>query len=330
MGSLLRLAAPREIVPIERAMRVKAAVRASWHQKVKARSRRVTTVWLLGAVTAAALVVFGAHFTVRQDERVGTPHPVVATAETVSGSVRIVSALQADSITSLQLGHRIRAGSTLDTTSGGRAALRLAGGIAVRVDSGTRVHVASEASLFLEHGRIYVDSEGSRVTAPFEIRTDLGVARDIGTRFKVSVSSSALRVRVRDGIVQLLHRGQSHDATRGEELTLHDNGNMVRRTVAVYGPDWAWAVALAGAFELEGRSLSAFLTWVCEENGWELSFADAVAQREADTAILHGSIEGLTPEEALPAVLLTTGMEHELNDGILIVQRNSNERNNGA
>ena len=110
-----------------------------------------------------------------------------------------------------------------------------------------------------------------------------------------------------------------YEANAGDELTLDGAGDVVRRTVPVYGDDWAWARAVARPFGIEGRSLHQFLSWMVGENGWQLRFTDAAVEQKARATILHGSIEGLTPEEALAAVLPSTGMEHELNEGVLLV-----------
>ena len=208
----------------------------------------------------------------------------------------------------------------MDTTGGGLAALRLAGGASVRVDRGTRLRLLSDDTLALDAGRIYVDSGDSRGARSLEIRTAVGVARDIGTRFEVRLTGSALRLRVRDGLVRLSQSRQSHDAQPGDELTLDENGSVVRRTVPVFGADWAWAVALAAPFNLEGRSLRDFLLWIAGENGWQVRYADAAVEEKALTTILHGSIQGLTPEEALSAVLPASGVAHRLDNGMLLVQ----------
>jgi ferric-dicitrate binding protein FerR (iron transport regulator) len=308
LGPLLRLAGPREAVPSDRAARVKAAVHAEWRQRTRARSQRITIGWSLGALAAAALVLVGVRLAVRDDATVTGPPPALATVETVIGPV------------SLQVGDSIRAGSALATTGGGRLALRLAGGAAVRLDTGTRLQLASETSLVLDQGAVYIDSGAGSGASGLEVRTALGVARDIGTRFEVRVGGAAVRVRVRDGLVQLTQGRQSHEAKPGDELTLDEGGRVVRRPVPVFGADWAWAAALARPFELEGRSLREFLDWICEENGWQLRFADTASERRAATTIMHGSIQGLTPEEALAAVLPPSDVEHQLKDGILSIR----------
>jgi hypothetical protein len=307
IGPLLRLAGPRDAVPSERAARVKAAVHAEWRQRTRARSQRIAIGWSLGAMATAALVLVGVRLAVRDDAAVTGPPPAIAAVETLSGPV------------SFRIGDSIRAGGVVDTTGGGRVALRLAGGIAVRVDSETRLRLASETALMLDQGAVYIDS-GDGPSGALEVRSRVGVARDIGTRFEVRLNDAAVRVRVRDGLVQLTQGRQSHDAHTGDELTLDLSGSVVRRTVPVFGADWAWAAALARPFELEGRSLREFLDWVCEENGWQLRFSDAASEQKGATTILHGSIEGLTGEEALAAVLPTSGVEHQLENGILNIR----------
>jgi len=174
--------------------------------------------------------------------------------------------------------------------------------------------------LVLDRGAIYVDSGGEPGARSLAVHTPWGIARDIGTRFEVRLHGSALRVRVRDGLVRLSQDRQSHDANPGEELTLDGNGSVGRRSVPVFGAEWAWAFALARPFDLEGRSLRDFLNWIAGENGWRLRFADSAVEQKSLTTILHGSILGLTPIEALAAVLPTSGVEHSLRNGVLLIQ----------
>ena len=95
----------------------------------------------------------------------------------------------------------------------------------------------------LEEGAVYIDSGGDR--GSLEIHTRLGVLRDIGTRFEVRLGAAALRIRVRDGLVELRHDRDSHQAKRGDELTVDATGKVARRSVPVFGSDWEWAVTVA-------------------------------------------------------------------------------------
>ncbi len=321
IGPLLRLAGPRETVPADRRHRVRGAVHAEWRQQTRTHSRRLTVGWSLGALAAAALVLIALRLSIRDDAAGPIQQQVLATIEAVNGTAQPVGGGDTPvGVRLFQIGDRIRAGDGVETINGGVVALRLSGGASVRLDRGTRLRLLSETALALEAGAIYVDS-GTAAGAPsLEVRTAFGVARDIGTRFEVRLNGSALRVRVRDGLVRLTDSRQSQDASPGEELTLDGDGKIVRRPVAVFGADWAWTFALARPFNLEGRSLRDFLDWIADENGWQLRFADSTVEQKSRTTILHGSILGLTPAEALAAVLPTSGVEHSLESGVLLVQ----------
>jgi hypothetical protein len=78
-------------------------------------------------------------------------------------------------------------------------------------------------------------------------------------------------------------------------------------------------MALAPAFEIEGRRLHELLVWAAREAGWELQYADAESRRRAESAQLHGSIRGLRVDEAVIAVIPTTGLTHRLGEGVLRV-----------
>jgi hypothetical protein len=132
------------------------------------------------------------------------------------------------------------------------------------------------------------------------------------------VEPAALRVRVREGRVAVLGRGPTLDVASGTELRIDEAGST-RREVRAHGPEWSWVTALAPAFESDGRPLHEVLAWASREAGWELRYADAESRRRAESALLHGSIRGLRPDEAASAVIPTTGLAYRLGDGVLRV-----------
>ena len=316
LAPLLRLAGPREPVPADRLRRMEGAVRAEWRQQVRARARRRTMVWTCGAVAAVLALVA---------VRVGVPGGVatpdvpreLATIERLLGAVRPIARTSASGPALSRIGDRVRAGDGVDTTSGGQATLRLARGASVRIDRGSRLRLLTDSSLMLDRGAIYIESASGAAGGPLEVQTAIGSVSDIGTRFEVRLVGEALRVRVRDGRVRLVQSRESHEAGAGDELTLEGSGRVARRRLPTFGPEWAWITALPEPFALEGRSLFDFLDWIAAGNGWHLRFADAGAEQKARTTTLHGSIEGLTPEEALDAVLPASGVVHDLQTGVL-------------
>ena len=217
----------------------------------------------------------------------------------------------------LKAGDRVAVGPNRLLLDVGTATLRLPGGAAVRVNSGSSLQLTATDVVVLDRGAVYIDSGGK---TSLEVRTRFGVVRDIGTRFEVRLTATALRVRVRDGAVQVRHNRQRHDGHPGDEIMLDASGALTRHTIPVNGPDWAWTTGAITPFELEGRSLHEFLYWIADENGWQLQFADAAVEDKARTTTLHGSIQGLTPEQALAAVLPTSGVEHQLAAGVLSIR----------
>jgi ferric-dicitrate binding protein FerR (iron transport regulator) len=184
-------------------------------------------------------------------------------------------------------------------------------------DSGLRWEARDR--LRLEAGAVYVDSgRGAGGPSSFEVQTPRGTVRETGTQFEVRLEPAALRVRVREGRVAVLGPGPTLDVASGTELRVGDGGAR-RRAVAVYGPEWAWVLGLAPAYEIEGRPLHGFLAWAAREAGWQLRYADAASQRRSESARLHGSIRGMSPDEAVTTVAPSTGLACRLHEGVLRV-----------
>ncbi len=319
IGRLLRLAGPRPAAPHDREARVRESVRLEWRTAVRERRRRR---WLVGSgigLAAAALVaIFGV-----VDRSIGTPEVLfdgpVGFVETVAGTVRVrPGADGAEQI--LRVGDVVKAGSVIDTGTLGRAALRLVSGSSLRLDRGTRLLSLTGSKMSLERGAVYFDSGGDDSGGAVEIRTPLGVVYDVGTQFEVRLEDELLRVRVREGAVNVDRDGQRYDAGAGVELTVGTGGAHTRRSVPRFGPGWDWILAVAPTFDLEGRTLDAFLQWVKRETGWSPRFVDPEAQAGAPEVVLHGSIAGMRPDQALEAVLPTCGLAHRIDSGILVIQ----------
>ncbi len=306
LQALLRLAGARAPVPAERTARVRAAVHEKWRAARRA-ERRVRVSGMLAAFgTAAAL------FLALPGGRAPAPSTPVADVERLSGSARVVQPETRASVP-LAEGDVLVAGSVLDTSGRGRAALR-AGRLTVRVDRDTRLVLLGPHALELERGAVYVDSGGE--VAALEVRTPEGIVHDVGTRFEVRAGPGSLRLRVREGEVLLQRTGSSDRAVAGTELRV-EGGRLTRRAVSPFDSDWAWAAAIAPAFELEGRRLSDFLDWYARETGRAWRLAPGLEPRK-DT-ILHGSVADLTPDEALQAVLPTCGLASRIEGDTLKV-----------
>jgi FecR protein len=219
--------------------------------------------------------------------------------------------------TVVESGVRVRQGDRIELAGDSRASIVLADGIAVRFDRETAVVVEAADRLGLERGAVYVDTAGA--ASPLRIETPLGAVRHLGTRFEVRVVQRSLRVRVREGSIALDRRGTSVTARAGEALFAIDSQPATRTRIATSGPEWKWVGELADPFQLEGATLPSFLDWAAREEGWEWQVAGSALRARTDRIVLHGSIDGLTPAEALAAVLPASGLTFRLEGNRVLV-----------
>ena len=87
-----------------------------------------------------------------------------------------------------------------------------------------------------------------------------------------------------------------------------------RDAFSPFSPDWAWVESLAGAPQVEGQTLVAFLDWVANETGREVRFDTPLTETRARGVVLHGDAAALSPLEALEVVLSTTDFTYALRD----------------
>lgn len=323
IGQLIRSAGPREAVAQDRMVRVRNSVHGAWHQAVAKPERRPLmpnlSLWFTVPVAATAAIVVAVTLGIWIN-MAGQPTSF-GNIDVVRGQVTAFDAenRSVGDPTSVLLG----AGYAVETGPNGRAALSLASGHSIRFDNDTRLVLASNDELILERGAIYLDSGLGARHESLRIDTPFGVARDVGTQYELRLLASAMRVRVREGLVKLdatssVDDGE-FDVAVGSELTLDGEGNSSQREIPVHGSIWGWTTELAPTFELEGRSLDDFLAWISRENGWKLVYSDPVIEMSAGGNVLHGSLDDLYAEEALEAVLLVTGIDFRLQDGVLTV-----------
>ena len=322
IARVLRLAGERPAAPAARSARIRSAVHAHWSAEVHTARRTRTVLWVAVSLAAAAVlvVVFGRGWqspAVRPSETEQT----IATLLRAEGQVRALG----DGV--LSIGARLAPGTDLETGDDGRAALSLADGSSVRLDSRTRVWLLSGPVLALDRGAIYIDS-GSRRTprSALEVRTRLGLVRDLGTQFEVRLQDGGLRLSVREGLATLLRDDRSFAAPAGTRLLVGTQGTVETHAMPIQGPDWDWVLSIAPAFDLEGRTLGEYLDWVSRETGWRVEFADPTVARDASTIILHGSVTGLRPDETPPAVLPACGLRQHFTGSTLVIERQDGAR----
>jgi ferric-dicitrate binding protein FerR (iron transport regulator) len=309
VARLLRLAGARPPVPAERAGRVEATVRDAWLE-ASARRRRARRLAWGGAVAAAAAlaIAVGAAFWPRSG---GVT--VLAEVERVSGAVQLQVGGGAQPLVP---GARLTRGAVLLTDAGGRAALRLAGGSSLRLDVESRLRLDRPGQLALDRGAVYVDSQGG---PSLTVQTPWGEVEERGTQFEVRLAGQTVRVRVREGGVVLAGGGGSWQAPAGEELVLAADGRLSRGKVPFHGEPWSWVQEIAPAFHLQGRTLGEFLTWVGRETGRQVRWQEPGREAAKSGHLVHGSLDGMTPDESLAAVLPTVGLAQRVEGSAIVL-----------
>ena len=105
----------------------------------------------------------------------------------------------------------------------------------------------------------------------------------------------------------------------GEQFTIAADGAVQRMPSERYGETWDWIATTTPAIDIEGRPLVDFLAWAGRELGREVVFESPQLRREAAAIVVHGSVAGLTPQQALDAVLATTSVRGSLDQGRIVV-----------
>jgi hypothetical protein len=321
MAQLLQLAGPRPDAPPERAERVREAVYNAWLSKRRrrtiVRSAIVTTTMLAVAATVVLIVRFG----VGSRPAAGPVARAVATGERIEGTPRLSRTVDGRvDVSGFSRDAAVLANDQVETDAASRVSLRTLDDTSVRLDRNSRARLLSATLIELMEGAVYIST--AMQSRGFEVRTPLGTVRDRGTQFEVRLvpGDASLRLRVRSGLVEISRGSSVIPAAAGTEATVSASG-VDSRAIPTYGTGWDWTENLAPSFDIEGRALSAFLEHVAREQGWTLKYGDADLTTAAERIVLHGSVQGLKPEEAIAVALATSGLQYHLRNGELVVFR---------
>ncbi len=318
MRQLLRQPRP-SVVDAARTARVYRAVHAAWRDTTeRTRNRRRGLAIAAAAVFVVAIGAIAVTVVNRPREH-GAPQAAAPIASTlfVTSDVEFQHDGQARAG---RVGEGLTPGTRI-ATYGGRAAIVLANGVELRLDSNTAITLDTARSMSLTRGAVYLDS--SHRTGPPDsvaIVVRETVIRDIGTRYEVRLSEDEdeLRVRVRDGRVEVSSAFGMREADRGGQLRVTPSGILSGRA-STSGADWDWIVRAVPPPRLEGRPLPEFLAWAEREGGRPIRFADPALERANRATIVYGAIESLTVEEALDVVLPSCGLARRTDGDVTTV-----------
>lgn len=290
--------------------RIRAAVEAEWRANIE-RSPRPWVRYAAAAGFFAVAVLGGLYFmgpAARQDR-----------GELAAQLVRVEDPgiveehlLRAD--TALSEGAVLRSGRTYRAI--GQALVDLKGGGNLRMASGSEFEVLAKDDVRLESGEMYVDiPPGTRASSAFIARTEAGEFHHVGTQFALAVMQGETRLRVREGSVRWLAADGESTVKAGTEVVFSKGAKAAERPVGTSGKEWDWTAKTTPDFEIDNRPLGDFLEWVARESGRKLVLADDETREQAARVRMHGSVHGLTPMQALSAVMATTELRYDLPDG---------------
>ena len=295
--------------------RIRRATEAEWRAQTGGSPRRL---WIPRAAAAAiAVLALGAawQFWVRGPG--GTEGASMAQLARAEGAgVVEVRALWRNA--ALGVGSELRSGSDFEAHGG--SLLKLHGGGNVRVAPNSRFEVLSANSVRLDRGEMYVDiPPGAHADASFVAVTGAGEFRHLGTQFAIAVVNGTTRLRVREGQVQWHATDGDSTLPAGTEVLIDRHMNVTRGAIEITGQQWAWTETMTPQIDIENRPLGEFLDWFARETGRRLVIADDTTQHQIDSIRMHGSVQGLTPMQALKAVMASTSLRFDLPAGAIRV-----------
>ncbi len=321
---LIEAAGSGPAIPPDGAARLKQALRPVWRQQVAERHRRERRLWAAGLAAAAALVLAAVYVGTLRDAELVTASRTMTVA-TVRGRLEVTAPGSPVAVlTPDEVGAEFPLGSLLRTRDGNRAGIRLPDGDSLRLDHSTVARLESETSIVLESGAIYIDSDGES-PGGLEVRTPFGRVQEIGTQFEVRLTADRVDLRVREGEVSLTRGSDVYQISHGVTLSVDHLGRTTPGTITSWDPAWDWTQEAAPPFEIEGRSVLAFLDWYSSETGRSIRFADSDLERFAATTVLHGSLEGVSVAESPAALLPSCRLAMTEAPGSIVIHRLGDE-----
>jgi ferric-dicitrate binding protein FerR (iron transport regulator) len=295
--------------------RIQAAVQKEWTDLHAGSQRSISRrrVWVAVAAGICSIALILAWLTRTP------PTPVlfgsisrIENGETVVGSKGVQGR-------SVRVGDPIRPADVL--TAHGIGLVSLPAGSNLRIGAETVINVLGQSDIELVRGMIYVDHPpAAAATSLLRVHTRAGTIEHVGTAFEVFSSEQIVRVRVREGEVRLRNAGHDILAEAGTEIVATSDGVISHGSVPLNGEQWRWVSSMAPAYEIEGRPLLDFLEFESRELGYRLVFADPRAKQVAERTILHGTVRGREPLDAVSSVLATTSLTYSIRGNTLQVQ----------
>ena len=322
--ALLRKAAPRPNPPTEDEQIVRDAVTAEWKSvagKVKTRQRMTQF-----AIAATVLLGVAISFNTLQ---VNNVQPVqVATIERNQGAIYLVGEQllmqEASDLSSVYVGQ------VIETGNDAAVSLEWGNGGSLRIDKNTRIEFTTTDSVYLRSGQVYFDSQPATMAAitgsGFEIETDHGLVKHLGTQYMTTVGARDLIVRVREGEVSVDGAYvEQAVAVAGQQMTVSGGATPSVLDIDSFGEIWAWAEEMAPTLNMDGRSTNDFLQTTAREIGLAVEYESDAAETIAHDGILRGTVE-MDPRSELEFRMAGEDLGYRIDGGTIYVSIDSSSR----
>ena len=316
--ALLEKAVPRALPQDQDEKIVRDAVQAEWQAVTgKYRTRRRMTYFAI-----AATVVLGVAVSFNALQVTDVRAVQVATISKSHGSIYLLG--EQSELHEMRDLSSITAGQIIETGGNAGIGLKWGNGGSLRVDQNTRIEFKSPELVYLDWGRIYFDSQPAQLVAAikesrFEIQTEHGSVKHLGTQYMTGVGSSELTVSVREGEVEV--DGAYVDkvvAVAGQQLIVTGGTRPSVLNIDGYGAAWDWIETTAPNVSMDGRSTFEFLKRIGRETGLTIEFDSEAAEMLARDGVLHGTID-MDPRDELEFRMSGEDLSYRIDGGIIYV-----------
>lgn len=228
----------------------------------------------------------------------------------------------------LTAGEILKEGEYIETGPAMRVRIALAPDLSVRVADNTRLQLTSGDQFNLTSGALYIEStpraDGSET--PLTVSTVVGDVAHLGTRYLVSLSEAQLQVSVRDGLVKFdAENGTSHLASKGQRLGISRTDFTTNfDDIDAFDPAFRWLADIPAPLGNGSLLLTDFFNWYEQETGRPIVIESTNPALEPTQVRLQGNVQGLSPDEALNVVALSSDIDIERQTNRILVYPSSN------
>lgn len=312
---LIKEAGKRPEPSPESAEAIRQATHQAWKNAVKKNKRRVITRRLiLGNVAAVVLfAVIGMIKFLPTDE--------TASYQNVGSIIYADRSFDMNNSTQSRK-DRVRIGDTLSTTDNALLTVQLNDQTQIIFAQNTSVQFTGIGSIYLRHGKIFVDSPGEDTSIVVE--TTVGSVQDIGTQFEVDTDGKALKVAMREGSVKI-DLGETIEYAyfkdgNGDIMHIDAEKNIHKSQIRNNDDYWAWTDSAVKPLPLKGASVFDTLSWVGRVSGKEVVYKSPSAQTQAkETYFSSGELKANSIDAMLPALMTSTNLQLNMQENKIMI-----------